>query len=192
MPPNIHGLSPLRTLIQSKHGVHHTMPRSDGVPTESPQPGKAASKRTSQGLQGANTLHLGLSRRPRPSGASSLARPAQAPISSAVKQSLNPTTTLTGVSTSRSRQVVGPADPRHGHLGAWPGSATDSLGPAPAPWPSCDPGCEEASGWADSRLKATLTHKGRAPGNPVCITEESHLNSDLPWVLPSRFWKSQM
>ena len=43
------GLSPLRTLIQSKTwSASYVMPRSDGVPTESPQPEKAASKRTSQ------------------------------------------------------------------------------------------------------------------------------------------------
>lgn len=39
------GLSPLRALIQSKTwSASYVMPRSDGVPTESPQPGKAAAR----------------------------------------------------------------------------------------------------------------------------------------------------
>lgn len=80
------GLSPLRTLIQSKTwSASYVMPRSNGVPTESPQPGKAASKRTSRDCKGQAPLRPRLSRRPRPSGASSLGQASlYSPNSSAV------------------------------------------------------------------------------------------------------------
>ena len=80
------GLSPLHTLIQSKTwSASYVMPRSNGVPTESPQPGKAASKRTSRDCKGQAPLRPRLSRRPRPSGASSLGQASlYSPNSSAV------------------------------------------------------------------------------------------------------------
>lgn len=120
------GLSPLRTLIQSKTwSASYVMPRSDGVPTESPQPGKAESKRTLQDCKGQAPLLPLLSKAQAIWGLKSQPGRLVSPISSAV--TISEPNQHPHLSLNKQKQT-GCLDhrPPASTPGAWPGSAVDS------------------------------------------------------------------